>query len=89
MLRKFIEKLLYFNRKVIVSERNGKQSSITAFNLDTDERIILAIATICEIVKADCKYYNLSYRDKAETVRNIIELIGEHTGVDININKED
>lgn len=89
MLRKFIEKLLYNNRKVIVSEQNGRESSVIAFNLDQDERIILAIATICEIVKADCKYYNLSYKDKAETVKNIIELIGEHTGIDININKED
>jgi len=89
MLRTFIEKLLYNNRKVIVSENNGSHSLIITFNLDPDERIMLAIATICEIVKADCKYYNLSYKNKAKTVRNIIELIGEHTGVDININKED
>lgn len=89
MLRKFIEKLLCYNKKVIVSEKNGKESSIIAFNLAPDERIMLAVATICELVKADCKYYNIGYKEKAEIVTNIIESIGEHIGVDININKED
>lgn len=88
MLRKFIEKLLYNNKKVIVSEKNGTESSITAFNLAPDDRIILAVATICELVKVDCKYYNIGYKEKVEIVTNIIESIGEHIGVDININKE-
>lgn len=89
MLRRFMEKLLYSNRKVIVSENNGSHSLITTFNLDPDDRIRLAVATICELVKADCEYYNIGYKEKAEIVTNIIESIGEHTGVDININEED
>ena len=89
MLRKFIEKLLYSNRKVIVSEKNGNQSTITTFNLDSEDRILLAVGTICELVKGDCKYYKLSYKTKEDLVKSIIETIGKHTGVDININKED
>lgn len=89
MVRKFIEKLLYNNKKVIISEKNGRESSITAFNLAPDDRIMLAVATVCELVKADCKYYNLGYQDKVDIVRSIIEMIGERTGVDININNED
>lgn len=89
MLRKFIEKLLYNNKKVIISEKNRGESSIIAFNLAPDNRIMLAVATVCELVKADCKYYNIGYKEKAEIVTNIIESIGEHIGVDININKED
>ena len=89
MLRKFIEKLLYSNRKVIIFEKNGNSSGIIVFNIDPDERISLAALTVAELVKGDCKYYNLSYEDKAHIVRSIIEMIGNRTGVDININKDD
>lgn len=89
IIRKFIEKLLYTNRQVIVFEKNGVNSSIIVFNIDPAERIKLAVLTVIELIKGDCKYYNLSYKDKVEIVRNIIEVIGEQTKVDININKED
>lgn len=87
IITKFIEKLLYNNRQVIVFEKNGVNSSIIVFNIDPAERIQLAVLTVIELIKGDCKYYNLSYKDKVEIVRNAIEVIGKQTGVDIN--KED
>ena len=90
IITKFIEKLLYNNRQIIVFEKNGVNSSIIVFNIDPAERIQLAVLTVIELIKGDCKYYNLSYKDKVEIVRNAIEVIGKQTGVDININfKED
>ena len=89
MLRKFIEKLLYNNRERILFEKNGNQSSLTVFNIDPPGRIQLAVLTVCELVNNDCRYYNLSYKDKVDIVKSIIEKIADYTGVDININKED
>lgn len=89
MLRKFIEKLLYYNKKVIVFENNGNRTNISVSNIDPDESIMLAALSVCELINRHCKYYNLGYRDKVDIVRSIIEMIGERTGVDININKED
>lgn len=87
MIRKFIEKLFYNNRQVIVFEKNGVNSSMICFNIDPAERIQLAVLTVIEVIKGDCKYYNLSYEDKEEIVRNIIEVICMRTKV--YINKED
>ena len=86
IITRFIEKLLYYNKKAIISIQGKPNSIIVVHNLTTIEQMILATATLSVLVNENGKRNNLSYKDKAELVANVIEVICETTGVDININ---
>ena len=86
IITRFIEKLLYYNKKTIISIKGEPNSIIVAHNLTTIEQMILATATLSVLVNENSKSNNLSYKDKADLVSNVIEMICETTGVDININ---
>lgn len=85
IITRFIEKLLYYNKKTIISIQGEPNSVIVAHNLTTLEQIILATVTLIVLLKENTKRNNLSYKDKAELVTNVIEMICETTGVDVNI----
>lgn len=86
IITRFIEKLLYYNKKTIISIQGKPTSTIVAHNLTTIDQMILATATLSVLVNENSKRNKLSYKDKAELVTNVIEMICETTGVDININ---
>lgn len=85
IITRFIEKLLYYNKKTIISIQGKPTSTIVAHNLTTIEQMILATATLSVLVNENSKRNNLSYKDKVELVTNVIEMICETTGIDINI----
>lgn len=85
IITRFIEKLLYYNKKTIISIQGKPSSTIVAYNLTTIEQMILATATLSVLVNENSKRNKLGYKDKAELVTNVIEMICETTGVDINI----
>lgn len=76
IITRFIEKLLYYNKKTIISIQGKPTSTIVAHNLTT--------ATLSVLVNENSKRNNLSYKDKAELVTNVIEMICETTAVDRN-----
>ncbi|HNU60750.1 MAG TPA: hypothetical protein PKL04_00970 [Methanofastidiosum sp.] len=85
IITRFIEKLLYYNKKTIISIQGKPNSTIVAYNLTTIEQMILATATLSVLINENSKRNNLSYKDKAELVTNVIEMICETTGVEIKI----
>lgn len=90
IITRFIEKLLYYNKKTIISIQGKPDSTIVAHNLTTIEQMILATATLSVLINENSKRNNLSYKDKVELVTNIIKILCKSVGVDININsKED
>lgn len=88
VITRFIEKLLYYNKKTIISIQDNPDSRIIAYNLHAHEQIILATATLSVMIKENSRRNNLSYKAKAELVTNIMETICKATGVSITI-KED
>lgn len=84
IITRFIEKLLYYNKKTIISIQDEPKSIIVAHNLTTIEQMILATATLSVLINENSKRNNLSYKDKAELVTNVIEMICETTAVDRN-----
>lgn len=81
---RFIEKLLYYNKKTIISIQGEPNSTIVAYNLSVAEQMILATATLSVLINENSKRNNLSYKDKAELVTNVIEMICKTTAVDRN-----
>ncbi len=84
IITRFIEKLLYYNKKTIISIQGKPNSTIVAHNLTTIEQMILATATLSVLINENSKRNNLSYKDKVELVTNVIEMICETTAVDRN-----
>lgn len=84
IITRFIEKLLYYNKKTIISIQGKPTSTIVAHNLTTIEQMILATATLSVLINENSKRNNLSYKDKVGLVTNVIEMICETTGVDRN-----
>lgn len=84
IITRFIEKLLYYNKKTIISIQGKPNSTIVAHNLTTIEQMILATATLSVLINENSKHNNLSYKDKVELVTNVIEMICETTAVDRN-----
>lgn len=84
IITRFIEKLLYYNKKTIISIQGKPTSTIVAHNMTTLESMILATATLSVLINENSKRNNLSYKDKVELVTNVIEMICETTGVDRN-----
>lgn len=90
MIRKFIEKLLYYDKKTIISTEDTPNSTIVAYNLSVAEQMILATATLSVLIKENTKHNNLSYKQKENLVIHIVKILCGNVGVDININiKED
>ena len=81
----FLQRLLFINRKAIIAELKGEDSTINSYDLAVNERIGLAATTFCEIFNQDTKRINLSQKAKVDIVVTMIKDICEHTGVDINI----
>ena len=84
IITRFIEKLLYYNKKTIISIQGKPTSTIVAHNMTTLESMILATATLSVLINENSKRNNLSYKDKVELVTNVIEMICETTAVDRN-----
>ena len=84
IITRFIEKLLYYNKKTIISIQGKPTSTIVAHNLTTIEQMILATATLSVLINENSKRNNLSYKDKVGLVTNVIEMICETTAVDRN-----
>lgn len=84
IITRFIEKLLYYNKKTIISIQGKPDSTIVAYNLTTIEQMILVTATLSVLINENSKRNNLSYKDKVELVTNVIEMICEATKVDRN-----
>lgn len=90
IITKFIEKLLYYNKKTIISTEDTPNSRIVAYNLSVAEQMVLATATLSVLLKENTKRNNLSYKQKEDIVTNIVKILCGNVGVDININiKED
>jgi hypothetical protein len=79
----FIEKLLYRNKKAILSVQNGDKARIVTFNLSPTKQILLATTTLVLIVDECSKRNNSSYKDKEETIKQIIENLCEYLKVDL------
>lgn len=84
IITRFIEKLLYYNKKTIISIQGKPNSTIVAYNLTTVEQINLVTATLSVLINENSKRNNLSYKDKVELVTNVIEIICAATAVDRN-----
>ncbi len=85
IITRFIEKLIYRNKKVIINVDEGENSRIVVFNLSPYNQIALATLTVSLIVNEYNKRNNTSYKDKVEIVKRIVEGICEHVKVDIKI----
>ena len=88
----FLQRLLFINRKVIIAELKGEDSTINSYDLAVNERIGLAATTFCEIFNRDTKRINLSQKAKVDIVVTMIKDICKHTNTNINItinNKKD
>ena len=84
IITRFIEILLYYNKKTIISIQGKPNSTIVAYNLTTVEQINLVTATLSVLINENSKRNNLSYKDKVELVTNVIEIICAATAVDRN-----
>jgi len=89
IITRFIERLLYGNKKAIINVEDGNKSRIVAFNMTPTEQIALATLTLGLIMDEHNKRNNASYKDKAEVVEEIINRLCEIVGVDIKINTSD
>lgn len=92
IITRFIEKLLYGNKKAIINVQNNDKSRVVAFNLTPSEQIVVATITVGLIMDEHNKRNNASYKDKSEVVEEIINKLCEIVGVDIRIDtsfKED
>jgi predicted RNA-binding protein Jag len=85
IITRFIEKLIYRNKKAVINVQNGDKSRIVAFNLTPSEQMIVATITLGLIMDEHNKRNNASYKDKAEVVEEIINRLCEIVGVDIKI----
>ena len=85
----FLQRLLFINRKVIIAELKGEDSTINSYNLAVNERIGLAATTFCEIFNRDTKRINLSQKAKVDMIIMIFKEISQQIGVDINITKNE
>lgn len=85
IITRFIEKLLYGNKKALINVQNGDKSRVVAFNLTPSEQIVVATLTLGLIMDEHNKRNNASYKDKAEVVEEIINNLCEIVGVDISI----
>lgn len=83
IITRFIEKLLYRNKKAIINVQNGDKSRVVAFNMPPSELIVVATATLGLIMDEHNKRNNASYNDKAEVVKEVINNLCEIVGVDI------
>ena len=84
IITRFIEILLYYNKKTIISIQGKPVSTIVAYNLTIIEQMILVTATLSVLINENSKRNNLSYKDKVELVTNVIEMICKSTKVDRN-----
>lgn len=90
IITKFIEKLLYYSKKTIISTEDTPNSTIVAYNLSVADQMVLATATLSVLLKENTKRNNLSYKQKEDLVIHIVKILCGNVGVDININsKED
>ncbi len=88
-ITRFIERLLYGNKKAIINVQNGDKSRIVAFNLTPSEQMVIATLTLGLIMDEHNKRNNASYKDKTEVVEEIINRLCEIVGVDIKIDTSD
>lgn len=86
VITRFIEKLLYYNKKAIISIEDTPNSRIVAYNLSIAEQIVLATAILAVLLKENTKRNNLNYKQKEDLVTHIVKILCENIGVDININ---
>jgi hypothetical protein len=84
-ITRFIEKLLYRNKKVIINVEDGGNSRIVVFNLPPSEQVALATLTLVLIMDEHNKRNNASYNDKVEVVEEIIKALCKKAKVDIKI----
>lgn len=89
IITRFIERLLYGNKKAIINVEDGNKSRIVAFNMTPTEQIALATVTLGLIMDEHNKRNNASYKDKAEIVEEVINRLCEIVGVDIKIDTSD
>lgn len=85
IITRFIEKLIYRNKKAIINVEDGNKSRIVAFNLTPSEQMVIATLTLGLIMDEHNKRSNASYKDKAEVIEEIINNLCEIVGVDIRI----
>lgn len=83
IIARFIERLIYGNKKAIINVQNGDKSRVVAFNMTPSEQMVVATVTLGLIMDEHNKRNNASYKDKAEVVKEVINNLCEIVGVDI------
>jgi hypothetical protein len=91
-ITRFIEKLLYRNKKVIIQVEDGDNSRVTIYNLKriqqvemTAKQVDMVAHTLAIILKEYNKFNNSSYNAKVESVEEIIKTLCKQLKVDIKI----